>query len=666
MRSSRSRATTLIVAAALMLVGLPVASASALESSRITTPSSPDFLQVEKESKITIAGTSSTTAVDIRCYYASEVNAYDTVASNVAVSGGAFSIEAPTTGLTSSVCQLRAVPHGYTASPLPPGETEAFEGPLIAASTFVPELTSNYFATSTSLAGGFEFESAGEYALESTLYSPSAHESEQNFYGEGDLSAFAPVGTRSTLQVDGVNSYVPEATREVEEGLHEEAETDKQAYVPPTGAPSLVVRHEFDPGGAVGAIEIEEEDPIVKCSPGAATFKPTIASCTSFVSTGVTLDRKWLTSDEDHVASMIDTWVSTDAAGHTVNARYYTEMASAAGGGAYEFPGETGFGPTTTGATKTLPAGAGMILYKTSATVSEVGNGENPQAAIVYDSAPSEPIAVTTGSAGHTDNGFEDPYQRTIPAGGSSKLRMTFVQAFGLPEVRSLATAALASYNPTVAIASPANGSTVTTPNVTITGTALDSGALASLTVNGAAVAVSSSGTWSTSVALKAGANTITATATDQAGLTSSATVTITYLAPPPKPVPATASQIGSASGAKAQATVTLACHGIAGTSCRIHVELTTIERLRHGRLVAVVAVKTHSKQVTIAGITIVIPAGQQIKVSLKLNATGRRLLARFGKLPAHLTATLESEAAHHTIVAQNLTIKPKPKKHRH
>jgi hypothetical protein len=68
----------------------------------------------------------------------------------------------------------------------------------------------------------------------------------------------------------------------------------------------------------------------------------------------------------------------------------------------------------------------------------------------------------------------------------------------------------------------------------------------------------------------------------------------------------------------------------------------------------------------TVAGITIVIPAGQQIKISLKLNATGRKLLARFGKLPAHLTAVLEGEGVHHTIVAQNLTIKPKPKHHRH
>jgi hypothetical protein len=364
------------------------------------------------------------------------------------------------------------------------------------------------------------------------------------------------------------------------------------------------------------------------------------------------------------VASMTDTWVSTDGAAHAVNARYYTEMASVSSGGAYEFAGESAFGAITKGETKTPPTGANVILYKTSAAVSEIGNGENPQGAIVYDSAPSEPIAVTSSSAGFSNSGFEDPYQRSIPAGGSMTLRMSFVQAFGLPEVRTLAASALASYNPTVVITSPANATVVATPAVTVTGTASDSGALSSLTVNGAAVAVGAGGAWSTSVALKPGANTITATATDQAGLSSSGVITVTYTKP--KPPAATASQVGGASGAKGEVTLTLACHGTAGTSCKIHETLTTIEKLRHGHLVAVAAAKTHSKQVTIASLTVVIQAGEQIKVSLKLNATGRKLLARFGKLPAHLTAILEGEGGHHTIVAQNLTIRPKPKKHKH
>ncbi len=665
MRSPRSRAKALLIAVALLSAALPVASAAAVENSQITTPAGPLVPHVEKGTMLTIAGTSSATAVDIRCYYGTTAGSSTLLASDVPVVSNAFSVEVETPNLPNELCQLRAVPHGDSVA-LPPGEKEPFEGPTIAASSFFPELSTNSEADSSSLQGSFNFQSAGDFGVESTLFSSSAHKSEYIFFGEVDLEGYPPIGTRSTLQVDGTNAYTPKPTTEVENALKEEAEEKKEAFTPPTGQPALVLRHEFETGNA---IRIEEEDPIVECSPEAAVYKPTLTSCTSFVSAGVKLHRTWVTSDEDHVASMTDTWVSTNGAAHTVNARYYNEMTSLENTGAYQFPGEASFSETTKGQTETLPAGAGMILYKTALSLSELGNGIGPQGAIVYDIAPTEPLVFTTGSAASHESVFEAPYQRTIPAGGSATMRMSFVQAFGLPEVRTLAAEALAGFHPKVAITSPATGTTVTTPSVTVTGTASDSGAISSLSVNGTAVAVSSGGTWSASVALKAGANTVTATASDQAGLTSASAITITYTPPPPpKPTPATAAQVGVASGANARASFTLACHGTAGTSCKIHVSLTTIEKIRHGHLLALAAVKTHSKQVTVASLTVVIPAGQQIKIALKLNSTGRKLLARFGKLPAHLTATLEGEAGKHAIVAQNLTIKPKPKpkKHKH
>jgi len=662
MRSPRSRAKALVVAVVLAMVALPVASASAIvETSQITTPAALSFPFAQESNKLTVEGTATgLSEVDIRCYYGTGTTSYYTLENEVPVNGGGdFKTEVLASRLPDEVCQLRAVPHSSSLA-LPPGDKEEFEGPTLVTSDFTQEAT-NYFAASSTLTGTFYFQSAGNFALESSLYSTSAHENVNFFYGEMDLKAFPPIGSRSTVQIDGANAYVPEAASEVNNALEEEAKENKEAFIPPSGKPSVTVHSHFEE--STHQIKVEEEDPVVKCSP-AATFPPTVTSCTSFVPTGVKVDRIWVSSDEDHLASMTETWVSTNGAAHTVNARYFNELYEVEKGATYQFPGEAGFGPTTTGESKTLPSGAGMILYKSTPSLTELGNGADPQGAIVYDTAPSEPIKIASGSGGGTSSRFETPYQRTIAAGGSSTLRMSFVQAFGLPEVRSLAAAALTSYYPTVAIASPANATAVATPTVTVTGTASDSGALSSLTVNGAAVAVGAGGAWSTSVALKPGANTITATATDQAGLSSSSAITVTYTVP--KPPAATASQVGSASGAKGQATLVLACHGTAGTSCTVHESLTTIEKLRHGHLVAVVAVKTHSKQVTIASLTVAIPAGEQIKVSLKLNATGRKLLARFGKLPAHLTAILEGEGGRHTIVAQNITIRPKPKKHKH
>jgi Glucodextranase, domain B len=667
MRSPHPRAKVLVIAVAFITVALPVASASATtESTQITTPSGLTYPFVQEHDKLTIAGTATGLAVsevEIRCYSGTEQNEYQLIAEGVAVVGGMFSVEASASNLPDELCQLRAVPQTPVREKLalPPGEPERFEGPVVAASEFFPE-TSNYYAASSTLTGSFYL---GSYGLESDLYSPSGHDDAQMFYGEEHLTAYPPIETRSSVQVDATNVYVPAAARSVAQNLQEEAETKKEAFTPLTGEQSVVVHDQFSE--STHQMTIEEEDPLVKCSPQASTYPPTLTSCTSFVSAGVKIERKWQTSDEDHVASMTETWASTDGAAHTVNTRSYNEMYSTTAGGVYEFPGEVAFAATKAGEAKTLPAGPGTILYKTSPSLSELGNGEDPQGAIVYDTAPSEPIKITAhGSA--TYNTFETPYQRTVPAGGSSTpLRMTFIQAFALTEVSSLAAAAIAGYHPSVSITAPANGATVSTPTVTVTGTASDTGALSSLTVNGAGVAVAATGgAWSTSATLKPGANTITATATDQAGLSSSSVVTVTYT--PPMPPPAKASQVGRVSGAKGQATITLACHGAAGTSCKIHATLTTVEKRRHGHLIAVVAAKTHSKQVTIATVTVVIPAGQKIKISLKLNATGRKLLARFGKLPAHLIVTLEGAGGHHTVIAQNLTIKPKPKpkKHKH
>jgi len=74
---------------------------------------------------------------------------------------------------------------------------------------------------------------------------------------------------------------------------------------------------------------------------------------------------------------------------------------------------------------------------------------------------------------------------------------------------------------------SPANGTTVTTPSITVTGTASDASGIASVTVNGEPA----DGTldWSANVALVAGENTIIVVATDGTGLTTTATVTVHY-----------------------------------------------------------------------------------------------------------------------------------------
>jgi hypothetical protein len=645
--SARARIALCSCVAALASLAAPGAASAIIPSSQIGVPTGTTFPLIEPGKMITISGTAvGLSEVDINCYNHNEEGGFRTVIRKVPVTGGAFKAEVPLSNIYAALCQLRAVP-AEDEKNYPPGTTSAFEGPLIVASNYTPEETWGYFASSSTLAGTFFFESAGSYAVESMLYSAAAHNDEFLFFGDADLRYDPPIKTRAAIQVDGANAYVAESTRELENHF----ETETKSPVALAGKPAITVTKSFDE--ATRQMSIHEEEPLVKCAPS-NEYPAKAASCKSWASTGVTLVRTLQSSNEDHLGWLTDTWRSTDGAAHTVNARYYTEMYDHASGAMYEFPGEAAFAATKSKETKTIPAGPGMIQFKSVPALADAGNGEDPQGALTFDAAPTEPVVFTTGSVEKENiSVFEMPYTKSVPAGGSSStLRMAFVQSFSLTEARALAEGVLASYYPSVAIASPANGSATSSPTVTVNGTASDSLALSSLTVNGAAVAVGAGGAWSAAVALKPGANTITATATNQSGLARSAAETVTY-------TPSVAGKVGAPNGSSGRVTVKLACHGLAGSSCKVRLTLTTVEKLRHGRLTGLVAAHTKSKTVTVGSLVATIPAGSTRKVTIPLNGKGRKLLTRFHHLPAHLTATLEGPTGRASVFAQGITVRP-------
>lgn len=121
---------------------------------------------------------------------------------------------------------------------------------------------------------------------------------------------------------------------------------------------------------------------------------------------------------------------------------------------------------------------------------------------------------------------------------------------------------------PAVAITAPNDGVLVSSPTVTVTGSASDNVGLASLTVNGLPVTVTN-GAFRTTVGLAEGSNTIFAIATDTSGLQSTATVAVTLDSTPPtltvdSPTPgqptnqATIAVTGSASDLNGIASVTV------------------------------------------------------------------------------------------------------------
>jgi hypothetical protein len=661
---------TTLLAGALSLIALagsPIASASAAETSQITSPAGPTYALYDETapSSITVSGTTTISGnIALRCYYGSKPENNTLVANEVKPSGGTFSVEVETKSLYDGPCVLRAVPVADKEAH-PPGiaseeAEDHFQGPRIVGSSFEifteSKVPYDYEVVSNTLSGYFDIESVGDCGLDySRLFAPTSliasdHLFDCNaaLYKEDDPSSGS--STRSELQIDGANAYGPATAHYLESNL--------KVAIP--GAPDVAVTKTFDPSS--GLVTIHEVDPIVECSPSTA-FPPTSASCTSFVSAGVQLERTWQTSNANQVAWMTDTWRSTDGAAHSLNALYDQELVNdSETGGAYEFPGDSTFSPATKEQVVTLPSGAGAIYYKEDAATSSGGDGIHPQGAIVYDTRPNGPLSVYRSTeAKEGFNGFEMPYLGTIPAGGTYTLRMAFVQAFALSEVEALAGEVLASYHPTLAIGSPANGTTVSTPSVTVSGTASDSEGTPTLAVDGHAVSVGSGGAWSTSVPLSEGANTIKALATNQLGLSTEKTVSVTYT--PPSPPVAHASQVGSAKGANGEATLTIACTGSAGTSCELESTLTTVERTRNGKPVAVSArrhrARTHSQQVTVGSSKLTIPAGQRVTIPIQLNSIGKSLLARFGQLPVHLTAVLIAAGHRSTVIAQNLVLRP-------
>ncbi len=686
------RVAILVGGLSLFAVAGPAASASAeVESSQITSPAGPAYVLDDEtlppsQTVFTVEGTTNISGkISIRCYFGTgkPSESYSTLAEEVIPSSEKFSIAVKPESLPEALhigpCVLRAVPLG-NAEPHPPGTSteeaeDPYQGPRIVDSRFelFPSVSNHYDyeIEASSLSGYFDMESVGECGLDySYLYAPEKlTPSEPLFdcnavlYNRDDPSTGS--SSRSELQIDGANAYSPAAAHTVE------TELKVKALLP--GTPQVTVTKTFEP--STGYVTVNEVDPIVKCFPQ-TVYPPTATGCTSFVSTGVQLERTWQTSKADQVASLTDTWRSIDGLAHSLNALYDQETANGVKeGGAYQFPGTNVFSAITAGETVTLPPGLGRIYYKEDSETPNNGDGEHPQGAIVYDTPPSGPVSVYRGTeAKESYNGFEMPYQATIPAGGTYTLHMAFIQAYKLSEVEALSSEVLAGYPPsappTLSITSPAAGATVSSPSVKVAGTVTDQRVITSFTVNGKAVTVGPTGAWLTSVSLNKGANTITAHATDQAGFSAEKSVSVTYTPVSPPPVKPHVSQVGAAQGKNGEVTFTLACKGTKGTACEIESILTTTEKLRHGKPVAVSArrhPRTRTEVVAVGSTKLTIPAGQKVTISIQLDATGKRLLAKFGALPVHLSVMQLSAGHRLTVVAQNLIVKQhrKPRHHR-
>jgi Glucodextranase, domain B len=605
-------------------------------SSNIDTPSDGFHFWADQSSTndFTVHGTTSGIAgsVDINCYTA---GGYGSVVPNVTVTAGEFNTPVTNVQAYNAIgapCVLRAVPHGDTDPHPPSASSDPYQGPRVAESwgdtSETSGLVSGYDFVNNGFGGEFELKAVGEGGLAtSELFAPgSVSPSESLFYED----AYTHSGSQIT--VDGQEA--------------DAASFDAGA----PGVPAIQVTKTLDP--ATGALTVTDREPLVKC---------TSMSCTSDMSAGVELDRTWQTGSDGKLASLTDSWRSTDGSQHSLDAIYVESFNTSSAHGAFLFPGSSGFQDYAHNASVAFPHGPGTVFVKEDGTTPDAGDGTHPQGAVTYASAPDS-SAVFTSSDQDTPNysEWDAHYVRTIPASGAVTLRFSYAQAYALSDVQALAQETLAGFAPSLAIASPANGSSSTSAGVTVSGTASDDAGIASLTVNGHAVSVQSDGSWSAPVTLAPGANTVTAVATDADGITTQRQITITYTPHPSSPPTAHLALLGVPHALANGVSLRLSC---SAASCSGTATLTATELLSKpgGKLLGVTAARKRKKKtVTVGRASFSIQAGATKTVTVKLNASGRKLLKRFKRLPVQLQVKLSSGAKPTTVATKKLTIKKK------
>lgn len=613
-----------LLGAAAVLAGLLLSATSAQAAVTASSVASPDnhsrFLYDTSASSTTVFTVTGTTTgsgnVDVDCYDGNG-NRY-LLASNVTVSGNSFSAAITTSELVSATldttCVLRAVPTGDT-NRYPPDNSPPFAGPFVAftKTNIVASggQTVDYFYGMNGFAAGMQFGSAGEPSLGAHLFEPTTFTSTINsFNGVGGLLA-------DELKVDGIEAFDAN-----------QAESAKSGYQ------GLTVSQSFDP--STGNLTISEVEPLLFC-------QPSPSSCSGYTGSGVGLDRTWQETQDGTVADQTDVFRSVDGKQHSLNALEDDEIFSPAGftghgdTAAFRFPGSPAWQDYAKNATVPLPGGANSIYFKVDGKTPDAGDGVNPQGAISYAAAPSGPVRFTVSdenSSGSFDE-FVMPYSRTIPAGGSTVLRFSYTQAFGLATAQSSAQAALGRFAPQLTITSPANGVDSTSPTATVSGTASDSVGVESLTVNGRSVAVGSGGAWSTPVSLKPGANVLTAVLTGEDGDTTARQLTVNL-------VPHFKLKRSLKATTKA-VTFKVSCLGQKGQVCHGLGQVITVEKLKRRKVVGLTTVqgKHHRRVVVLGAKRFSLKVGKTMKITLKLKGATAKLLAQFGHIPAVLKLSL-------------------------
>jgi hypothetical protein len=468
---------------------------------------------------------------DLLCYSAPGL-APTPVEVGIPVIGGNFSVDTSLAPIKGSACRLRFVNHNTEPSSSS-STIDDFSGPQISVSEqqthSVGSVTYGYYVLSGTLPWSFAFGSLGECpVLDSYSTDTDTLGSYLLFAGNACLlgvSGIAPdQGTRSAIQVDGLNAYPPAAISDL---------TGQPGYMPLSYTATFDALHD--------TVTITESEDLMVCQPPGG-YPPTTSTCPGFNQSGIQYTQTTTLLPGGEVARVQQTFTNADTVAHTLDLLVSQSVAAPCkpasgqtGCGltpAFEFPGQPEFASHEAPDSFTLfPTGPGTIYVIANAV--DAPAVSNPLGAITYQTPPTSADFVSPSGAQTATLLMH--YQDQIPAGGTYTLNWSFAQASSAADLTPLVQIEQDRYfNPTLTVSAPVNGTTQSSP-VVVRGSASDEVGVSSVSVNGASATLSDTGSFSVPVKLRSGENTITVVATNVAGNTATITRSVRYT-----PIPCT------------------------------------------------------------------------------------------------------------------------------
>jgi hypothetical protein len=576
---------------------------------------------------------------------------------------GTWTVEGPITGL-SDPCVLRALP----AAPAPGADLTPF---LPTGELHLGEVTTSaengklfdWSVDDEPRKHGFaDYYSLGSCGLCDVQWRNDAGElSEYLWYYNASTGALYewdedgagpnPAVDRPLATVDGMRAYAPE-------NAQDHGGPARPGFVP------LTFEHEVDQ--ETGDSTTRSTEALMTCPQGCGT---------DVTDTGIRVDRTTVNTRDGQVFRIEDVWRNTAGAARDVELNYMNSQEGDVTG--VELPGESGFSARRNEIVDLADADAATITVK-NRNGNPIDPLDNPVGTLTM--APSAEQAVFTDSTSE----FLLRHDLALAPGESTTITQVYAMGGTLEDTRALGAEAedeLAA--PKVAIGSPADGSTVDTDSVAVSGTASDTVGVSSVKVNGVAATVDGGG-WSATVPLKPGANTLQAIATDGAGNTASASRTVIYtpkaapavarppvVLPLPRPLLAVLRDVGRAKASgKGNVLVDtgldVSCPA-GGPACTADVSATAPlpvkAKKKKKKSKKASAAATKRRRVTIGKRTMRIPAGATHRIRLRLSPAASRELRRRGSLTIALRIALRVGNAAATTTRRTITVKAPARK---